>query len=297
MSVRVGVIGAGAFGREHALAYSQLPTARLVSIVDADPARADSLAAELGVDRGGALGHPDAVSVVVPAASRGTLVADSIAAGRAVLIEKPLAATVEEAREIVRLGGGLPVMVGHLLRFAEPYVRLEQRARAFGRLSGGTLGRLRSAAHAARHPADDVVGLTMIHDLDAVAWLAGSSIATVRATGRADDERWIASDAELTMADGSRWFVHAAWEGSDADQRDDASIVAADGRESSLSLGSADAAVYDSALEAELAHFVECAALGAPSDRLVLADAARAVAAADAVRTSMEQKGAPVDVW
>ena len=82
MTVRVGVVGAGAFGREHALAYARLPDAELVSIVDADPARAAALAAELGI----APGEPDAVSIVVPAGIRGSLVADSIAAGRAVLI-------------------------------------------------------------------------------------------------------------------------------------------------------------------------------------------------------------------
>ncbi len=294
MTVRVGVIGAGAFGVEHVRAYSRIADAQLVHIEDVDLDRARTLAGQWGVAGDE---RPDAVSVVVPVGSRGSLVPDLIARGTAVLIEKPLASSGAEARVLTELAEGKPVMVGHVLRFAVPYVELEQHARGWGALAGGSLGRIRSAAHAEWHPLDDVVGLTMIHDLDAVSWLAGAPVATVEAVGaRGVDGRWVSCDAELTTSDGSRWFVHARWDGDVADQRDDATITAVDGRSASLILGPADSNVYDDALEAELTHFVEHAQHGTPSPRLVVADAARAVEVADAVRTSLEQSGATIDV-
>ena len=290
----MGVIGAGAFGREHARAYSRIPDARLVSIEDVDPDRARALAEEFGATKGE---PPAAVSVVVPVGSRGSLVPDLIARGAAVLVEKPLASSGPAARSLAALAEGRAVMVGHVLRFAQPYVELERRVRGWGPLGGGSLGRVRSAAHAARHPSDDVVGLTMIHDLDAAPWLAGAPVATVSAEGaRGVDGRWVSCDAQLTTTDGSRWFVHARWDGDDADQRDDATVTAADGRSASISLGAADAGVYDDALEAELAHFIAHARSGTSSPRLVVADAARAVEVADAVRRSLEQAGATIDV-
>lgn len=294
MTVRVGIIGAGAFGREHARAYARIPNARLVSVTDTDPERARALAEEFGIPQEA---EPDAVSLVVPVSSRGSLVSDLLDRPTAVLIEKPLAASAAEARDIARRASDRAVMVGHVLRFAEPYVGLARRAREWGGLAGGTLTRVRSSAHAARHPHDDVIGLTMIHDLDAAAWLADSAIVTVAADGvRGADGRWTVCEATLTAADGSRWFVGARWTGEDADQHDDASVTSDDGRTASLAIGSADTHVYTDALHAELAHFVACARDGAPSPRLVLEDAARAVSVADAVRRSLDLQGVVIDV-
>ena len=294
MTVRVGIIGAGAFGREHARAYARIPEARLVSVTDADPQRARDLAREFGITHES---EPDAVSLVVPAASRGTLVSDLLDRRTALLIEKPLAASAAQAHDIARRAQGQPVMVGHVLRFAEPYLGLAQRAREWGRLAGGTLSRVRSAAHAVRHPHDDVIGLTMIHDLDAAAWLADSAVVTVAADGaRGADGRWAVCEATLTTADGSRWFVDARWAGEDADQHDDASVISDDGGTASVTIGNADSQVYADALDAELAHFVTCARDGVPSPRLVLDDAARAVAVADSVRRSLDLQGAVIDV-
>lgn len=289
--VPVGIVGAGGFGREHARAYATVPGAKLVSVVDTDPERAAALAADYDVEPG----VPEAVSIVVPVAARGNLVLDHIAAGRAVLIEKPLARTAADTVALLDAARGRPVMVGHVLRFTDPYVRLEETARRADPLTGGSLSRIRSAAHLDRYPHDDIVGLTMIHDLDAAPWLAGSTVVAVSATGTQQGDRWNSCDAELVMADGTTWHVHALWEGSDAEQVDRASIRSASGEHHEITITAADT-VYDAALDAELAHFVDHARSRTPSDRLRMADAAAAVALTDAVRLSLAQKGALVDV-
>lgn len=276
---RVAIIGAGRFGSEHAAAYRAL-AADLIGILDADPTRAQSAAADyntIAFPNLDALlaARPDAVSLVVPAASRGDLVETLAAAGIAVLIEKPLADDPATADALAHAYADRPILCGHVVRFAEPYARLHGSP-----FKTFTAARIRDADHATAYPTEDVVGLTMVHDLDILHWLAGPRDWTVTASGTNDGTRWTAATADL-RTDGITATIEAAWRGStNADQ------LTVDGTALAL-----DGDIYTPALRAELEHFLACARDGRPSDLIGLDSAAAAVHLVAAVRDALATGG------
>lgn len=292
---RVAVIGAGRFGAEHLAAYRALG-AELAGVLDADPARARASADEHATtafpDLDALIGAaPDAVSLVVPAASRGDLVPRLASAGIAVLIEKPLADDPATADALARDHAGLPVLCGHVVRFAEPYVRLRERTPSPSTFAAA---RIRDAGHAAAYPAEDVVGLTMVHDLDLITWFAGPREWAVTASGRrADgrrvdgrraDGRWVEATAQLRAA-GLTATVEAAWRGST-----DEDHLSVDGTALEIG-GELRDDIYGDALRAELAHFLECAREQRPSELIGLDSAAAAVHLVAAVREALATGG------
>jgi predicted dehydrogenase len=117
---RTAVIGVGYLGRFHAQKYAQLAESKLVGVVDANADVAAKVAAELGVpsfnDHRAILDQVDAVSLAVPTPLHHAIGKDLLARGVHVLIEKPIATTVAEARELVGLAKtrGCVLQVGHL---------------------------------------------------------------------------------------------------------------------------------------------------------------------------------------
>ncbi len=188
--VRVGVVGTGAFGRNHARVYRDLQAdpllqVQFVGVVDADAARAESVASEFGTRSYGAVSEliaagVDAVSVAVPTVAHLPVARELMEAGVDVLIEKPLATTLAEADELQAIASRQTriVQVGHLERF-NPAVRatlpLLTRPMFFEvhRLSVFT----------PRSLDIDVVLDLMIHDLDIVLTMAKSEVKEVRAVG------------------------------------------------------------------------------------------------------------------
>ena len=189
-ALRVGVVGCGAFGRNHARVYRDLhadPSQNIefVGIVDADCARGESIAKEFGTR---AFQSPDeliaagvqAVSVAVPTIHHLTIARQMMENGVDVLIEKPLAATVAEADELIELARshGRIAQAGHLERF-NPAVRatvpLLKQPMFFEvhRLSVFT----------PRSLDVDVILDLMIHDLDVVLSFVNSPVKEVRAVG------------------------------------------------------------------------------------------------------------------
>jgi predicted dehydrogenase len=186
----VAVIGAGAFGRNHARVYRQLQEAgsvRLVGVVDPDTARADAVAREFGCKAFGSTeqmltthDEVQAASVAVPTVLHREVARALMEAGVDVLIEKPLAATVEEADELIRLASEYKrvAQVGHLERF-NPAVRatlpLINRPMFF------EVHRL--SVFSPRALDVDVVLDLMIHDLDIVLSFVQSEVKEIRAVG------------------------------------------------------------------------------------------------------------------
>jgi predicted dehydrogenase len=186
--VRVAVVGVGAFGRNHARVYRELERqgkgVELAAIVDQDAARAAAVAAEAGGQPFSSLadlkGRVDAASIAVPTVAHLAVARALMEAGIDVLIEKPVAASLAEADELLRLARthGRVVQVGHLERF-NPAVRatvpLVTQPMFFEvhRLSVFT----------PRSLDIDVVLDLMIHDLDVVLSFAGSPVKEVRAVG------------------------------------------------------------------------------------------------------------------
>ncbi|MCK8784481.1 Gfo/Idh/MocA family oxidoreductase [Roseomonas sp. NAR14] len=186
MQLPMGILGVGHFGRFHALKVAASPRARLVGVHDADPARAAAVAAELGVPAMPAEALIEAAAAVVVAAptrAHFALADAALRAGRHVLVEKPIAATAEEAGRLVALAAerGLVLQVGHLERFSAGQAALRD----------GGVGRplymeaVRVAPFRPRSLDVSVVLDLMIHDLDLVLELAGSPIESVDAVGAA----------------------------------------------------------------------------------------------------------------
>jgi predicted dehydrogenase len=184
------VIGVGAFGRNHARVYQQLQQAgsvRLVGVVDPDTARAEAIAREFGCKAFGSvekmLGpHSDvqAASIAVPTVLHLEVARTLMEAGVDVLIEKPVAATLGEADELIRIAleHKRVAQVGHLERF-NPAVRatlpLINRPMFF------EVHRL--SVFSPRALDVDVVLDLMIHDLDVVLTFVKSGVKEIRAVG------------------------------------------------------------------------------------------------------------------
>jgi len=191
-TINVAVIGAGAFGRNHARVYRQLEQSgepvRLAAVVDRDRAHAEALAREFGpevrvfgdVEQLIAAGGVQAASVVVPTSEHRNVAGALMSAGIEVLIEKPLTTTLEEADELIRLAQreNRIAQVGHLERFnpaVQATLPLVTRPMFFEvhRLSVFT----------PRSLDIDVVLDLMIHDLDILFSLVNSPLKEVRAVG------------------------------------------------------------------------------------------------------------------
>ena len=107
VKTRVAVVGVGALGQHHARVYAGLSSAELVGIYDVEPARSREVAERHGCP---VLAHlrdvvdaADAVSVAVPTVDHHRVVRALLDAGKDVLVEKPIAATLDEADDLVRL--------------------------------------------------------------------------------------------------------------------------------------------------------------------------------------------------
>jgi predicted dehydrogenase len=182
--IRCAVVGAGHFGRYHAQKYAAMPDVRLVAVVDADPARAQAIAREVGCaahsDLGAVLGAIDAASVAVPTVAHHGVAARLLEAGVNVLIEKPIAATLAEADDLVAIAArrGLVLQVGHLQRFL--LRRMEIPARVARPLY------VEASRIAPFKPRGTDVGVVldlMIHDIDLVQSLTPAPLASVDAIG------------------------------------------------------------------------------------------------------------------
>jgi predicted dehydrogenase len=190
--IRVAVIGAGAFGRNHLRVYRELESAdaagiTLTALVDPDPARRAEATNTYAVPAFASTqelfdsGLPvDAASICVPTLHHAAVAADMLRYGADVLIEKPIAASLVEAQSIQALALSLDriVAVGHLERF-NPAV-----AALIPRLSNPMFFEAhRLSIFTPRSLDVDVVLDLMIHDLDIVLSLTHSPVREVRAVG------------------------------------------------------------------------------------------------------------------
>ena len=182
--VRVGVAGAGAFGRNHLRVLSQLEGAELVAVADLDRGRALAAASEFGCT---AIGDPremagrvDAVVVATPTVAHAEVGCALLDAGIDVLVEKPIAPDPASARLLIEAAGrgGRILQVGHLERFNPGVAALSRLV---------TLPLFfevhRLSVFSPRSLDIDVVLDLMIHDIDIVLWLAGLMPEEVRAAG------------------------------------------------------------------------------------------------------------------
>jgi predicted dehydrogenase len=181
--IRTAVIGAGYMGRFHAQKLAGLPEAALAVVIDADPARAAEIAAPAGAAHGTDyrpwLDRIDAACVAVPTERHFAVVRDCLEAGVHVLVEKPIATSLEEADALLELAAARRrvLQVGHLQRFNPAFQALA---------AGGAplyIDIERLAPFKSRGTDVDVVLDLMIHDLDLVMALARAPVEQLAASG------------------------------------------------------------------------------------------------------------------
>lgn len=183
-SVRVGVVGVGYLGRFHALIYSRMPEVDLVGIVDIDPIAAARVAEEAGCQVFNSveslLSEVDAASVVVPTSAHLEVARPLLKAGVHLLLEKPIASTLEDAEEIVRLAdeAGVILQIGHLERFNAGVMALAERISRPRFIEAH-----RMSGFSTRATDVDVVSDLMIHDIDIILSLVKSELISISAVG------------------------------------------------------------------------------------------------------------------
>jgi predicted dehydrogenase len=182
--IRVAVIGAGAFGSEHARVYSEVAGSRLAAVCDIDESRgrtvAQSYNADFVTDYRELIGKVDAASLTVPTESHEAIAGELLKAGIAVLVEKPIARTVDEADRIIEAARstGAVLQVGHLERF-NPAVIAASRIITQPRFFEAH----RLSIFTPRSLDIDVVMDLMVHDIDVVLSFVNSEVSEVRAAG------------------------------------------------------------------------------------------------------------------
>jgi predicted dehydrogenase len=180
----VGVAGVGSLGQHHARVYAALTGADLVGVFDRDGDRAAEVAERYRTRSFDSLlglaAAVEAVSVAVPTVDHHAVARQLLEAGRDVLVEKPMTATLDEAQDLIRAADerGAVLQVGHIERF-NPAVEALTRAASHPRF----IEVHRLGSFSPRSLDIDVVLDLMIHDLDIVLSLDGSEAVQIDAVG------------------------------------------------------------------------------------------------------------------
>ncbi|HIJ98752.1 TPA: Gfo/Idh/MocA family oxidoreductase [archaeon] len=139
---KLGLIGLGKWGINHARAYSELAkqgVCKFVGIADVNPmarAESDKLGVKFYTDYNQLLKEVDAVSIVVPTNLHYKIVKDCLNAGKHVLVEKPITSNSKEAKELINLAKkkNLLLMVGYLFRFNNAVQILKEMVKDVGQV-------------------------------------------------------------------------------------------------------------------------------------------------------------------
>ena len=189
--LRVAVVGAGAFGRNHLRVYRELEEAgeavQLAAVIDTNAAAAAEASAKFGIPGFetieaclAAVSPLNAASICVPTMHHASAAEPLLAVGVDLLIEKPLAASLADADRILQLAeqNGRIVQAGHLERFNPAVTAARQHLHQPMFFESHRL-----SIFTPRSLDVDVVLDLMIHDLDIVLSLVASPVREVRAVG------------------------------------------------------------------------------------------------------------------
>ena len=326
----IAVLGAGFMGSTHARALAQLPDVRISTIYGQGEGRARPLAEELGTewttDLDRALGDPavDAIDVCLPGAQHREVTERAIAAGKHVLLEKPITLNQEDAGALVDLAAGTDrvFMVAHVLRFWPEYVELQRLARSseYGDPVHGLAYRRQAfPAWSSLFSRSELTGGAvidmMIHDFDALNWVFGTPNSVVcrgvrnpRSGGYDQVQVMIDYGAGSALVDGGMMMPESYPFTSSLQVLCETGFVSYDfqagGRSVEAGVGRNELRLYPNEGDpetltvpqadpyaAEIAYFVECVRAGTPADRATPADARLALKVALAARRSLEEDG------
>lgn len=182
--VRIGVIGVGVMGSNHARVLAELPHIELVGLADPELSLAIQVAKHLGcqavADHKTLIGLGlDAAIIAAPTHLHHAIALDCISAGLHVLVEKPIASSVEEGRAIVAAArhAGVKLMVGHVERFNPTAEAIKQAIASEDILS---IAITRVGPFPPRMSNVGVVIDLAVHDIDLIRWFTESEIVEVQ---------------------------------------------------------------------------------------------------------------------
>jgi predicted dehydrogenase len=202
--IKIGLIGVGKLGAMHANSLAQNPQVELVGVYDADPTRCREIAEKhrctVFTSTEAVCAQAQAVGIIVPTTLHHSVTIQALDLGKPVFVEKPIAASLPEAQEMVALAKkkNLALQVGHIERFNPAIRALDGRA-----LQPMFIESHRLAPFDPRGTDVAVVLDLMIHDIDIILSLAQSPVTDIRANGVAvvSDEVDIAN-ARIQFANG-----------------------------------------------------------------------------------------------
>jgi len=205
--MKVGVIGTGSMGKNHARVYSALTDAcRFVGVYDVDYERACAVTEEYGGmafrSLESFLEQVDAVSVAVPTPAHYRVGMACIQRNVHVLMEKPITETVRQAKLLIERAraNNVVLQVGHIELF-NPTVQVLKGLLADEEIIGMEIRRLRPLE--SRMTQVDVISDSMIHDIYIVYHLLGKNIRRVYAAGRQNDRYTQHASVLLQLEDGA----------------------------------------------------------------------------------------------
>ena len=182
--LRVGVVGVGVMGSNHARVFAGLPGTELVGVADPDRKQADFVARTLGCvavsDVNELLERDvDAITIAAPTHLHRDIALACIARGVHVMVEKPIASSVEEGREIINVArrAGVTLMVGHVERFNPAVEAIKEAIRGEDILS---IAITRVGPFPPRMSNVGVVIDLAVHDIDLIRWFTDSDIIEVQ---------------------------------------------------------------------------------------------------------------------
>lgn len=182
--LRVGVIGVGHLGKEHARILASLPEAELVGVVDSNAPRVETIARACATraftDPRALLSLVDAAVIAVPTSLHCDVAREFLRRGLPLLVEKPMARTVRQAEEMIELAQrhGSLLQIGHIERFNPAFEELLRHS-----LQPKFITCERYSGFSGRSTDIGVVHDLMIHDVDLVLALVQSPVLTVEALG------------------------------------------------------------------------------------------------------------------
>jgi predicted dehydrogenase len=182
--LRVGVVGVGVMGSNHARVFAGLPGTELVGVADPDRKQVDFVARTLGCaavsDVDELLARDvDAITIAAPTHLHREIALSCIARGVHVMVEKPIASSVEEGREIINAAhrAGVTLMVGHVERFNPAVEAIKEAIHGEDILS---IAITRVGPFPPRMSNVGVVIDLAVHDIDLIRWFTDSDIVEVQ---------------------------------------------------------------------------------------------------------------------
>lgn len=322
-STGIAVIGTGFMGTIHARTYMGMPDAELVGITDLDPGRARDLAKELGVaafsSTSELLADSRVRAVSICTNDEGHLepALAALAAGKHVLLEKPIATTLPDADAIVEASEAAEghLLAGHTLRFENRYARAHKEIRdgSIGEVVSIFARRVGSAAtQEALRGRVSVLSFLGVHDFDICRWLADSpaqSVYTQERRGLLSSRGFDVEDQTFTLIrfqNGSIACVEAGWILPQSHPRRADFCLEVLGTEGVVNLDLASSGIsvcrsdgyrwpdFGHGIENELSHFLRCVR-GEQTPGATAAEARNALEISLAAQLSA-QTGRPVEL-